>query len=65
MPLGSEQLEAIVAARTFDTLLGEIEGPEFECKAQPYQTSSEAGKRELAKDVSALANANGGIILLG
>ena len=65
MPLTGAQLDAIVSARTFDTLIGEREGPQFECKAQPYQISADAGKRELAKDVSALANADGGVIFIG
>jgi hypothetical protein len=37
----------------------------LECKETPYQLSQQYQKQELAKDVAALANAEGGIILLG
>jgi len=63
--LSREQLEAIIAAGNFDALIGQVEGLEFDCKDQPYQLHADSGKRELAKDVSAFANAAGGFIFLG
>lgn len=37
----------------------------MECKAAPYRTGDERERIELAKDISGLANANGGLILVG
>lgn len=65
MSLITEKFETIVSSGNFDTLIGEVEGSEFECKDQPYRTENDAGKRELAKDVSALANSRGGFIFIG
>lgn len=65
MILHNNHLQTVVDTGTFEALIGEVEGAEFECKAQPYRTDSEAGKRELAKDVSAFANASGGFIFIG
>jgi len=49
----------------FDELIGAVEDQHLECKAAPYQLQHEHQKQELAKDVYALANADGGIILIG
>ena len=43
---------------------GVAEGPDLEFKVQCYGTS-DSDKRELAKDVAALANAQGGLIIVG
>jgi len=49
-----------------DRLIGAEETSQVEAKGEPYKlTGSESQKQELAKDVSALANASGGIILIG
>jgi hypothetical protein len=56
---------AILESGDFNPLLGGLEDDHLECKAAPYQLEEERGKMELAKDVSALANADGGIILIG
>src|SRR5207249_6955457 len=37
----------------------------FEAKSAPYELASPDGRWELAKDVSALANAEGGFIVIG
>jgi hypothetical protein len=63
--LSREKLEAIIQNGNFDDLMGLSETAWFECKKQPYQLSDESAKRELAKDVSSLANAVGGKILIG
>lgn len=45
-------------------LLGQSETSWLDVKSQPWDLDSAAGKAELAKDVSALANAEGGVILI-
>src|SRR5579863_7313892 len=60
--------EAIQVLRSghFDQFLGTTESAQVEAKGEPYQLSgSDRQKHELAKDVSALANSSGGIILIG
>lgn len=42
-----------------------IEDRSVEFKGSPYRLSDDTAKCELAKDVSALANADGGVILIG
>ena len=59
------QLQEVIDSGNFDALIGEVENAEFDCKAEPYLPTTEHGKRELAKDVSAFANAGGGFIFLG
>lgn len=54
-----------LTAKQFDALLGLYENGWLEAKGSPYVLDSLKQKLELAKDVSALANSNGGIILLG
>jgi len=49
----------------FDDLIGEFENEWLECKGQPYDLSREDQKLELAKDITGLANAGGGLLLLG
>jgi hypothetical protein len=49
----------------FDELVGEFENEWLECKGQPYDLTREDQKLELAKDITGLANAGGGLLLLG
>lgn len=49
----------------FDQFKGAIEDDSLEYKAEPYRLDDEHQKHELAKDVSALANAKGGVIIIG
>jgi hypothetical protein len=42
-----------------------VETEHLEFKAEPYRLEHELQKQELAKDVSGLANARGGAILIG
>ncbi len=65
MSLSKVTLSNIINASDFDLLVGEIESEWFECKRQPYQIEKESQKRELAKDVSSFANAQGGYIFIG
>jgi len=60
-----EEIIVILNAGEFDQLKDAVENDRFECKAEPYRLDEEHQKYELAKDVSALANAKGGIILIG
>jgi hypothetical protein len=59
-----EVLEALTCGK-FDKLLGMVESDWFEAKQSPYMLDTLRLKQELAKDVSALANAEGGIIVIG
>lgn len=49
----------------FNDLIGEFENEWLECKGQPYDLAREDQKLELAKDITGLANASGGVLLLG
>ena len=60
-----EKIKEILESGDFSKLVGRIEGNSLECKGQPYNLSTEAGKRELAKDVSSFANLRGGLIIIG
>jgi hypothetical protein len=60
-----EDVLAILEAGDFDALLGTPEALEIEYKGQPYQLDTEGQKFELAKDVSAFANAAGGVLVIG
>lgn len=56
-------ISALQNAR-FDELVGEFENEWLECKGQPYDLTREDQKLELAKDITGLANAGGGLLLL-
>ena len=60
-----EQAINILKSGHFDQLIGASEDDFLECKAEPYRLDDEHQKYELAKDVSALANAKGGVIIIG
>src|SRR6266852_9162385 len=59
------EVVAILQSGDFNRLFGGLEDEHLECKSAPYNLDQEREKMELAKDVSALANVDGGIILLG
>jgi len=63
--LDTNQIITILKSGDFDELIGAVEDDQFECKGEPYHLEDDHQKFELAKDVSALANAQGGIILIG
>ena len=48
-----------------DGLLGMAESEVLEVKSEPYDLGTPEGRYELAKDVSALANSNGGHLVIG
>jgi hypothetical protein len=55
----------ILASGDFEPFIGAPESLEVEFKGEPYQVENESQKFELAKDVSALANTAGGVIVIG
>lgn len=56
----------VLANGDFDPLVGLDETIDVEFKGAPYQVADrDSQKFELAKDVSALANASGGVIVIG
>lgn len=63
--LTTDEVLEILGSGEFNRLVGALEVEHLECKAAPYHLAQDHQKMEIAKDVSALANAEGGIILLG
>jgi hypothetical protein len=49
----------------FENLVGGLENEFFEAKGEPWDLNTERGKLDLAKDITALANLRGGIIIVG
>jgi Putative DNA-binding domain len=60
-----DQVRVILEKGDFNELVGAVENEWLECKAAPYQLDKDHQRQELAKDVAGLANAGGGIILIG
>ncbi len=63
--LSIEEVERILTSGNFESLKGAIEDEKLECKSEPYLLENDHHKLELAKDVSALANSGGGVVLIG
>jgi hypothetical protein len=57
------EILTILASGDFDRLLGGLEDEHLECKGAPYRLVDDAAKMEFAKDISALANSDGRVIL--
>jgi predicted HTH transcriptional regulator len=49
----------------FDALIGLMESEWLDAKETPYHLDTPKQKLEIAKDVTAMANASGGIIVIG
>lgn len=60
-----DAIVSVLASGDFGALIGVIENEWFECKQAPYHLQNPKHKQELAKDVVGLANASGGVIVLG
>jgi len=61
-----EEISKIIKEKDFSRLIGLKENLWFEAKGkEPYQLDSPGGRYELAKDVSAFANSEGGHIVIG
>src|SRR4029078_7167949 len=58
-------IEELLAKRDFAAFVGQIENQWFDAKDQPYKIDSDSGKRELAKDIAAFANSQGGVVAIG
>lgn len=65
MELSPGRALELLAAGDREQCVGLIEDERVECKAAPYRLDEERERLELAKDVSALANAQGGLIIVG
>jgi hypothetical protein len=63
--LSPEEVTTILQSGDFNALLGAMEDHQLECKSSPYRLDEESEKFELAKDVSAMANVSGGVVLIG
>ena len=61
----TQEVLNILETGDFEKLIGAMESEVLEFKGAPYQLDTPKLKLELAKDVSALANVAGGIILIG
>src|SRR5262249_48977387 len=60
-----QEILSLLTTGNFDALVGEFETDTLECKRDPYVLANEEQRLQLAKDVSALANGAGGILLIG
>jgi hypothetical protein len=65
MSNSKDEILEMLRVGNLDALIGEFENEWLECKRQPYGLESDIHKMELAKDVAGLANARGGLILIG
>ena len=63
--LDTNTIQELLISGDFDAFKGTFEIQGMECKSVPYRLSENYQKQELAKDVSGMANATGGFILLG
>src|SRR5437879_11028951 len=63
--LTPDEVGKILLSGEFAQLIATVEDESFECKNALYDLKLPIAKAELAKDVSALANAKGGYLLLG
>lgn len=63
--LSLNEIRSILDSGDFNKFIGAVEDAQLECKDAPYQIKHDHQKQEFAKDISGLANADGGIILLG
>jgi hypothetical protein len=59
------EIISVLQSGDFTRLLGGLEDDHLECKSAPYDLASDREKMEFAKDVSSLANGDGGFILIG
>lgn len=55
----------ILASGDLTELIGQSETVAFDAKCEPYPLDTPTGRYELAKDVSAFANASGGLLVIG
>lgn len=65
MELNRENIKNILLSGDFSNLKDKFENELIDVKEHPYDLSTEYGKEEFCKDVSAMLNNAGGFILLG
>jgi len=65
MPESKKNIVELLRSGKFESLIGRFENEWIECKRQPYDIDKDEQKLELSKDVAGLANASGGILLIG
>ncbi|HUW83696.1 MAG TPA: hypothetical protein VMZ31_12970 [Phycisphaerae bacterium] len=65
MELSGADIRESLQSRRFSDLRGTVESIHFEAKKEPYRLEDARQKLELAKDVSAMINAQGGVIVIG
>lgn len=63
--LNNDQILDAIEQSRWNELIDQLESQELEFKREPYRLDSAKEKFELAKDISGMANAGGGIIILG
>jgi hypothetical protein len=63
--LDRDAIKAVLDAGLSEALVGQLEGDWLDVKRAPYRLDQEDQEFELAKDVAALANAGGGLIVIG
>ncbi len=63
--LSNDEVLTLVKSGNHSGLIGLVEREELEFKKAPYRLEEDRQKNELAKGVTALANAAGGLILIG
>lgn len=63
--ISRDELDSILSSGNFDALVGTVETDWIDFKGDPYHLSNDQNKIELAKDMTAMANHNGGVILIG
>jgi hypothetical protein len=61
----ADEVLAILDAADFDQFVGGAEDDGLEFKGRPYRFDDDRETFEYAKDVSALANGRGGLLLIG
>lgn len=61
----TDEIRTILESRDFSRLIGLAEAINLEAKQESFDLTTAAGRYELAKDVSSLANAVGGYLLIG
>jgi hypothetical protein len=64
-PLSRDTTKRLLDAGLSEALVGQPEGEWLDAKRAPYRLDEESQEFELAKDVAALANAEGGLIIIG
>jgi hypothetical protein len=64
-PLTQHATKRLLDAGLSEALVGQPEGEWLDAKRAPYRLDEEGQEFELAKDVAALANAEGGLIIIG